>query len=187
MKNLIIVFFIAGLANLTVAQENLAMNTTYDLNVHTFRSSKIQNEQYLNSRNDVAPTLALSIKRLQDVAADYDITENRIYSTNEHITYTVVFESNANYIKAIYAHDGTILESEEYYEDVRIPYSLGSEIAKAYPGWSFNNSDCTIEYTKNEATRFTYSFVLKKGTKSKRVKRTLYNPVKMDVHSVGKL
>lgn len=185
MKNLIFVLFIVGLANLTIAQENLAMNTTNKVNVHTSRSSKIQNEQYLNSRNGVAPTLALGIKRLQNVAADYDITENRIYSINKHITYTVVFESGANYIKAIYAHDGTILESEEYYEGVRVPYSLGSEIAKTYPGWSFNNSDCIIEYTKNKATRFTYSFVLKKGNKSKMIRRTLYNPVKMDTRSTG--
>lgn len=183
MKNLIIAFFIVGTANFTIAQQNLAMIATSDHNVHTTRSSKIQNERYLNSRNDVAPTLALSIRRLQDVAADYNITENRIYSTNENITYTVVFESDANYIKAIYNHDGTILESEEYYEDVRIPYSLGSEIAKAYPGWSFNNSDCTINYAKNEATRFTYSFVLKKGDKSKRIRRTLHNPVKTDSFS----
>jgi len=185
MKNLIIIICIVGLTNLTIAQNNLAMNTAYDFNVRTSRSSEIKNEQYVNLRYGVAPTLALSIKRLQDVVANYDITENRIYSRNQHITYTVVFESDTNYVKAIYAHDGTILESEEYYEDVRIPYSLGSEIAKTYPDWSFDNSACTIEYTKNEATRFTYSFVLRKGTKSKTIKRTLHNPAKIDTRPAG--
>ncbi|WP_375324101.1 hypothetical protein [Flagellimonas sp. GZD32] len=186
MKNLIIVFFISGMANLSFGQESLAMITKSDLNTRTSKSTKVQNTQYLNARKYVAPTLATSIKRLQNVAANYDITEDRVYSsTNKKITYTVVFESNANYIKAIYNYDGTILESEEFYEDVRIPYSLGSEIAKAYPGWSFNNSDCIVEYVQNEATRYTYSFVLKNGTKSKRVKRTLLSPLNIVGLSAG--
>jgi hypothetical protein len=173
MKNFILGLFILGLTNLTSAQHDLAMETTSNLNVYSSKSSKIQNQHYLNLRFEVAPALALSIKSLQDVAADYDITEDDVYSKNERITYMVVFESNANYIKAVYDHNSDILKSVEYYEDVRIPTPMATEIAQSYPGWSFYKSNCIIEYTQNEATRFTYSLVLKKGTKTKTVKRTL--------------
>ena len=115
--------------------------------------------------------MAVRIKKLQKIAADYDISKESIYSKNKSITYNVVFETNENYIKAVYDHNGVIITSEEYYEDVRIPYVLTSQLAKEYPGWSFDKSNCKILYSKEEASKFTYTIVLKKGNKSKLITR----------------
>jgi len=104
---------------------------------------------------------------LQKIAADYDVTKDAIYSNNKTITYDVVFEANENYIKAVFDHNGTILSSEEYYEDVRIPNALISQLAKEFPGWSFNKSNCTIIYSNEGDAKFQYTVKLKKGNKSK--------------------
>ena len=135
------------------------------------KTVKINNATYLNSHTKDVERLAVNIKTLQKIAADYDITKESVYSKNKEITYDVVFEADDNYIKAVYDHSGIILSSKEYYEDVRIPYVLSSQLAKEYPGWSFDQSNCTISYSKAGEAKFTYSVKLKKGNKSKIVTR----------------
>lgn len=169
MKKCILGLCILGLTNLISAQNELAMVTT-DVNEITTKTSKvleIKNEQYLSSNTFDVEQSALCIKKLQKIAADYDVTKDAIYSKNKTITYDVVFEVNDNYIKAVYDHNGTILSSNEYYEDVRLPYVLILQLAKEYPGWSFDKSNCTILYSEKAEAKFSYRLKLKNGNKSK--------------------
>jgi len=170
MKKFLLGLCILGLTNLISAQNDLAMATANDNDI-TIKTSKIKNELYVMSNSNETKQLAVRIKKLQKIAAAYDISKESIYSNNKSVTYDVVFEANGNYIKAVYDHNGEIIKSEEYYEDVRIPYDLTSQLAKDYPGWSFNKSNCKIFYSKEEASKFTYTIVLKKGNKSKLITR----------------
>lgn len=169
MKKCILGLCILGLTNLICAQNELAMSTTdlSDINIKTFKSSKINNEQYIKSSLKGFKNLAAGIKKLQKIAADYDIKSESIYSNKKTITYDVVFQSNKNYIKAIYDHNGTILSSEEYYEDVRLPSELISQLAKENPGWAFDKSNCKILFSKHSEAMFIYNVKLKKGNISK--------------------
>jgi hypothetical protein len=170
MKKFLLGLCILGLTNLISAQNDLAMATANDNDI-TIKTSKIKNESYLMSNTNETKQLAVRIKKLQKIAAAYDISKESIYSKKKSITYDVVFEANENYIKAVYDHNGVIISSEEYYEDVRIPYVLTSQLAKDYPGWSFDKSNCKIFYSKERASKFTYKIVLKKGNKSKLITR----------------
>lgn len=173
MKKCILGLFILGLTNLICAQNDLAMVTTNanEVNNKSLKTLAVHNSQYLNSSNLNVQNLAFCIKKLQKIAADYDIKNDAVYSKNKTITYDVVFENNANYIKAVYDYNGIILSSEEYYEDVRVPYALTNELAKEYPGWSFDKSNCTILYSKDGIARSTYNIELKKGNKTKLITR----------------
>jgi hypothetical protein len=173
MKKCILGLCLLGLTNLIHAQNELAMATTKvdEITTKTSKTTKIKNEQYLTSNTNDVLYLAACIMKLQKIAADFDLTKDAIYSKNKTITYDVVFEANENYIKAVFDHSGTILSSEEYYEDVRIPYVLSSQLAEEYPGWAFDKSNCTILYSKKGEATFTYNLKLKKGNKSKLIRR----------------
>lgn len=174
MKTCILGLFLLGFTSLSSAQNDLAMHTPNNDDFSSLKlTSKVHNQSYLNLRHEADQHLALRIQSLQDLAASYDISEEKVFTTNKNVTYSVVFESNENYIKAIYNHEGTILQSDEYYEDIRIPYSIAAEIAKSYPGWSFYKSNCSISYDKDASSSFKYTIELKKGKQTKSVTRSL--------------
>lgn len=168
MKKCILGLFLLGLTNLISAQNDLAM-VTPNVTTISSKTKTTNNAQYLKSNIKNVKHLAARIMKLQKIAADYNVKKERVYTNNKTMTYDVVFKANDNYIKAVYDHDGTIINSEEYYEDVRIPYELSGQLAKDYPGWSFDKSNCIISYSKIGETTFSYNLKLKKGNKSKRI------------------
>lgn len=173
MKKCILGLCLLGLTNLIHAQNELAMVITNgdEITTKTSKPTKIKNEQYLTSSANDIGYLAVRIMKLQKIAADFDVTKDPIYSKNKTITYDVVFEADENYIKAVFDHSGTIISSEEYYEDVRIPYVWSNQLAEEYPGWAFDKSHCMILYSKEGNAIFNYSLKLKKGNKSKLIRR----------------
>ena len=173
MKKCILGLCLLGLTNLISAQNDFAMVTTNvdEIITKTSKTTKIKNVKYLTSNTNRVDYLAARIMKLQKIAADFDVTKDAIYSKNKTITYDVVFEANENYIKAVFDHSGTILSSEEYYEDIRIPYVLSSQLAEEYPGWAFEKSSCTILYSQDGEATFIYNLKLKKGNKSKLIVR----------------
>ncbi|REE25937.1 hypothetical protein DFQ09_102529 [Winogradskyella pacifica] len=174
MKTCLLGLIFLGLANLSSAQNDLAMETSqFNDKDYTPRSISVLNEQYLNLELTAAQPLAVSIKKLQKVAADFDVSKDPVYSKNKSMTYTVNFQSNDNSITAIYDTKGVILSSEEYYEDVRIPLTISSQLAKDYPGWAFLNSSCTVNYEHTNGAEITYVITLKKENKSKSISLTL--------------
>ncbi|WP_040281648.1 hypothetical protein [Psychroserpens damuponensis] len=174
MKTRILGLCLLGLANLLSAQNEIAM-VTNDVTHNTYKPKtvNVNNAQYLNvSFNNNDLQMAERIKKLQQIAANYDITKDPIYSTNKTVTYDVLFESNANFIKAVYDYNGDILSTEEYYEGIRVPYELSKQVAQEFPGWSFNLNRCKITYAKSGAAILTYDMLLKKGHQSKSISRT---------------
>ena len=174
MKTRLLGLFFLGLTHLISAQNELAMETSqFKDESFTTSAITIQNEQYLNLKYMVAQPLPVRIKTLQKVAADFDIKQASFYSENKGITYTVNFQSNVNYITAIYDTQGIIISSEEHYENVRIPYHLSVELAKDYPGWSFQAIACSLSYDQKSGTVITYAIDLRKENKSKSISLTL--------------
>lgn len=172
MKKCILGLCFLGLTNLICAQDEFAMNTS-NYSDFTTKTLNVKNEKYLNYSYSDVQQLAARIKTLQKIAADYDITEARVYSKRKTVTYDVVFKTNKNFIKAIYDYKGTIISSEEYYEDVRIPYAIASELAKTYSNWSFGKSSCNILYSVEGDTSFVYNIELIKGDLTKMITRSL--------------
>lgn len=171
MKTSILGLVFLGMTSLMPAQNDFAM-VTPEYN-HSVTSNKpvVKNGQYL-SKMTLQPE-AVRVIKLQSIAANYDISAKSIYNAKTSQTYSVVIKSAENYIKAIYDHDGTIIKCEEFYNNVRMPYQISSELAKEYPGWEFHKIHYTIDYALNETPIFVYEVILKKGKTSKKVQITL--------------
>ncbi|WP_179334932.1 hypothetical protein [Winogradskyella costae] len=174
MKTCLFGLLFLGLTTLGSAQNELAMETSqFGDDKFAPRTIAIQNENYLNLELEAAQPLALSIRKLQKTAANFDVTKDPVYSKNKAITYTVNFQSKDNHITAIYDTKGIILSSEEYYEDVRIPLTLGRQLAKDYPGWAFKNSKCNVRYDHHSGSEITYTINLKMENKQKSISLTI--------------
>ncbi|WP_458626541.1 hypothetical protein [Winogradskyella sp. PC D3.3] len=174
MKTCLLGLILLGLTNLSSAQNELAMGTSqFKDKDYTPRSITVLNEQYLNLELHTAQPLAVRIKKLQKVAANFDVTKDPVYSKDKSITYTINFQSRTNYITAIYDAKGVILSSDEYYEDVRLPLKLTNQLAKDYPGWGFLNSSCTVNYDHINGADITYVIAIQKENKSKSISLTL--------------
>lgn len=174
MKTCLFGLLFLGLTNLSFAQDELAMETSqFNVEKMSPRTITIPNENYLNIELEAEQPLALSIKTLQKVAADFDVTKDPVYSANKTMTYTVNFRSNDNRITAVYDTDGIILNSEEYYEDVRLPVKISNQLAKDYPGWAFHNSTCKVSYDHDNGSEITYTIDLKKENKHKSISLTI--------------
>ena len=166
MKKCIIGLFILGFNGLIYSQNALAIATN---NTNTLTSTKTTglNKQYLEHM--AVKSVAVGVKKLQKLAAKYDIKTQPIYSSNKSITYTVVFQDNDNFIKAVYDYMGTIIRCEEYYTGIKLPYGISGQLAKDYPGWAFNNISYSIDYSQNKPVASVYQVELKKDKKIKSV------------------
>ncbi len=163
MKTTLFGLVFLGLTHLISAQNELAMETSTH-KIKTYKSSKVEihNAQYLKADRQTTASFAANMKTLQQLAANYNIKKDPVYSKNKSVTYTVHFQSKANTITAIYDYKGLILRSEEHYTDVRIPYQLSVKLAKDYPGWAFYKSTCQLNYDQSEGTARRYTVQLKK-------------------------
>ncbi|WP_417876467.1 hypothetical protein [Winogradskyella sediminis] len=174
MKTCLLGLLFLGLTSLSFAQNDIAMETTAlpDKN-YTPRAVTIQNEDYLNLELTTAQPIAVRIKKLQTMAANFDVTSDPVYSKNQSVTYTVNFKSSENYITAIYDANSIIISSEEYYEDVRIPLKISQQLARKYPGWAFLNSSCKVNYDQTNGAIMTYEISIEKENKSKSITLTI--------------
>lgn len=174
MKTCLLGLLFLGLTNLSFTQNDIAMETTaLPDKDYTPRAVTIQNEDYLNLELITAQPLAVGIKKLQTMAANFDVTSEPVYSKNQSITYTVNFKSSENYITAIYDANSIIISSKEYYEDVRIPLKISQQLAKDYPGWAFLHSSCKVNYDQSHGASMTYEISIEKENKSKSITLTI--------------
>ncbi|MEO5789752.1 hypothetical protein [Gelidibacter sp.] len=165
MKTLLITFLLIGFAQFSHSQTDFAYTETSNLNL------KNKNESIPNFKNsNEVKYLAEKSKKLEGQAFNYDIKSAAVYASHLKTTYSVSFTEGKNRIDAIYDADGKLLQSEGTYENVAIPYAIGSQLAKAHPGWEFHKSWCTSNYKLNSDTDIIYKIQLKKGNKTKVVK-----------------
>ena len=164
MKKFLIGLFILGLTNLTFSQQQLAV-VNYNSDVAVERN---KNVDFLSvfAKEDMASR----IQKLQKVVADYDITSKSIFKADDPSTYKVVFKEGKNEVIAVYNQDGYMVSSEGKYVNIRLPYVIGKDLSKTYPGWRFNKNHCTIDYLESGKTNIIYTVQLEKGNRKKTVK-----------------
>jgi len=167
MKKCILGLCLLGFTNLIFAQGGFALTLGNGNKITTIKNTSL-NRQYLEHMS--TKSTAFRVNKMQKLAAKYDIKAQPIYSSNKSITYTVVFQDKENYIKAVYNYRGIIIRCEEYYTDIKMPYSISGQLAKDYPGWAFNNISYSIDYSQNKAIISAYQVVLKKNKNLKSVK-----------------
>ncbi len=164
MKTLLIGCLFISLTSLTFAQNEIAYLYAQPENIKSL--SELQNNsKYLSffKTND----LSKRIIKLQKTVANYDISEHAIYDKKDASVYIVEFTEAQNKIIVQYNQDGNIIKSNEKYKNVRLPYSISSQISKSNPGWSFNNNIVTFEYSKDGNIKSQYKVFLEKNNKRK--------------------
>ncbi|MFC4722186.1 hypothetical protein ACFO5O_07630 [Geojedonia litorea] len=166
MKTRILGIILLGVSSLLYSQNDIAALSTPSHKLTT-KTKLFKNTAYLNAIH--TNNHAIKVQKLQNVVASYDIKNEQVYNAELQTTYTVEFKEGANYIKAIYNRDGQLISCLEKYNDIRLPVNLSIDLAKTYPGWEFNNVQCSISYQQNTNSKIDYQVVLKKGKKSKTV------------------
>lgn len=168
MKTLFITFLLLGFAQFSSSQTDLAYTTTSTMDLKTNPvKTKIAPEirNYSNSS-----FLVEKSGKLEQQMLNYDIKSATVYAPYLKTTYSVSFTEGNNRIDAIYDANGTLIQSEGAFENVSIPYVIGCQLAKKYPGWEFHKSWCTSSYSVNNDLEVIYKIQLKKGNKTKVVK-----------------
>jgi hypothetical protein len=162
MKTLIFGLLVLGFTNLTFSQNEMAYNAekpNTSLEVAKANSTTIESSQ-----------ISKRMTTFQNVVAHYDITAKTFYTPNKPATYTVVFKEAKNSITNVYDQNGAVLQSDQKFHDIRLPYTILSSIAKEYPGWGIHKVNCEVSYSEGETQSISYDIKLKKGSSTKSVK-----------------
>lgn len=167
MKTHVIGLLFIGFTNLLIAQNDLAVLESPNSIKLSKPSKIIKNSDYLKTMT--ALDISKKILNLQDLVANYDIKKHQVYNPKSKTTYTVKFKESKNVLSAVYDKNGKLLSSKEQYQDIKLPYSLSSEIIKTNPGWSFKEVYCSIKYIQNAYTNLTYRVILNNGRKTKTI------------------
>lgn len=168
MTFFLVIFCIVG--QLT-AQDDLAFversNTENYYSTEEHVEKPAFNTEYLSATKEAA--IPHKIKSLRKEVAQYDLTNESIYSRHSSSTYKVVFSESNNHIEVHYDSRGTILNSTEIFKNVPLPHAYGKEISKEYPGWAYENVWCYVNYIADENPDISYKVLLKKGNEKQTV------------------
>lgn len=176
MKTLFISFLLIGVAQFSNSQTDLAYTATTNMDL---KNNTIKTTAAPELRNSItANFLDKNSRRLEQQVLQYDIKNATVYAPYLKTTYSVSFTEGNNRIDAIYDADGTLIQSEGAFENVSVPYVIGYQLAKKYPGWEFHKSWCTSSYSLDNDAEIIYKIQLKKGHKTKIVK---VNPLENDL------
>jgi hypothetical protein len=164
MKSLLLGLLIFGITNQMHSQNPPSKSET--------KSSILQNIKYLEHVN--AKDNPIIVMKLENVAAQYNITESSIYKQKSNTTYEVVFEESNGKIVATYNKSGEIIKSVEEYNNLKLPIQVSVAISKKYPGWSFASNTHRIIY-KNGSIKKMYDVIIKNNSTTKELKFELDN------------
>ncbi len=167
MKTIVLGLLLMGLTGLTSAQNEIAYVDVNDASFKEIATIPDSNLDYLQSvKLNAVPD---RVRAFQNVVAGYDIKKAAVYTPTDAATYDVVFREGKNTIKAVYDANGTIIQCDENFESVRVPYFLSKQLLKDYPGWGYEKVWLTISYTRTDAPVIQYKVVLKNGNKEKTI------------------
>ncbi|WP_452232261.1 hypothetical protein [Lacinutrix sp. MEBiC02595] len=167
MKTMFITFLFLGFAQVTYSQSDIAYTETTD---HTLESTHVKKDFNSVSEKIIGTSyLSAKTKKLQLQVFNYNIKNAAVYAANVNTTYSVHFTEGNNHVDAIYAKDGTLLQSEGIFKNVRIPYNISVKVAKKYAGWMVAKTYCYNNYRHNKDTEVLYKMQLRKGNKTKAI------------------
>ncbi|WP_296385424.1 hypothetical protein [Winogradskyella sp.] len=128
----------------------------------------IHNIRYINEV--VSNSESLIIKKIQNIAAYYNIENADGYDAKKKSTYDVVFTETNCKIEATYNSEGEILNSSEVYLDMRLPMSLVKLILMENDKWHISDNIQKIYYSNNNGVYSIYEVEIKKDNKLKKLK-----------------
>ncbi len=168
MKTIVLGLIFLGFTSLMHAQNEMAyVNVTIDEPTSPVKNLMINSNYYKSLDGKITSN---KIREFQKVVARYDIKSADIYTPAYQSNYTVVFEEGENQIKAEYNKDGKIVNCSEFFKNIRLPYSISSDIAKNYPGWEFTEVLCNITYDSENNLEVIYKVEIKNGDTRKSLK-----------------
>ncbi|MGM5471343.1 hypothetical protein ACS386_13780 [Flavobacteriaceae bacterium LMO-SS05] len=170
MKTVVLGVLFLGLTNLSFSQDEIAYADSHSEPEYKTLKSDHTHLDFINSIASV--DISERILSFQSVAAQYDITEEAVYTPNQPATYTVTFKEAHNKIENLYSQDGALLSSYQTFSEIRLPYAISTKIAIEHPGWAIDKVDCTINYTQGEAVNIEYAVKLKNGDQTQSLKFT---------------
>lgn len=162
MKNLLNVFVLIGLANLSFAQ----INDVASIESENYKSSASTvssvNSEYLTKVNDRYNSDDFLI--LEKRVSEYDISRSRKYDGRTN-TFTVKFVATKGTIEAVYDEDGIVLSTLEKFKDVNLPVPVRHTAFKLYPEWQIIGNVYTVKYYRTKDVEKIYKLKLSKGNK----------------------
>ncbi|MEB8329295.1 hypothetical protein OO009_07990 [Flavobacteriaceae bacterium KMM 6897] len=170
MKNVLFGILYLGLTSLAYSQE---IPTSID-----FKEVKLigvtvtpLNTTYLRKVQDKeTPEI---VKKLENTAARFDVTEASIYDGN-HEGYEVVFEQTNGRIIATYDKNGKIISSFEKFTDLNLPPTVRNNIAKKYPNWIvYKDAYLVSYYVNSEHVKKVYKIQIRKDNERKNLRCTV--------------
>ena len=131
-------------------------------------STVINNIKYIS--DVVVHNESSEIKKIQDIAAYYNIENADAFDANKKSTYDVVFTKTNCKIEATYNSEGEILKSTEVYSDMRLPMSLVKLILKEHNTWYISDNVQKVYYSSKGGTYKVYELEIKKEDKVEKLK-----------------
>ena len=131
-------------------------------------SDVINNIKYISEV--VAHNESSEIKKMQNIAAYYNIENADTFDANKKLTYDVVFTRTNCKIEATYNSEGEILKSTEVYSNMRLPMSLVKLILKEHNTWYISDNVQKVYYSSKSGTYKVYELEIKKENKVEKLK-----------------
>lgn len=109
------------------------------------------NYEYINDvQNDITPS---GVKYLENIASYWDVTTSEKFEGYSVQPFEITFRSTKGSIVAQYDNKGSILSTQEKFNDVALPKEVGVSILKDYPGWDFVKTSYTLYYNRATGTK----------------------------------
>ncbi|MDB4402716.1 hypothetical protein N9169_04555 [Algibacter sp.] len=127
-----------------------------------------KNMKYINQV--VTNVESIKIKKIQNLAAYYNIKNVNGFDAKKKSTYDVVFTETNCKIEATYNSKGEILNSVEVYSDMRLPLSLINLILNENKEWYITNNTQIIKYNHNKDSYKLYKVEIRNKNEHKQLK-----------------
>ncbi len=164
MKTIVTGLIFLGFTTLMQSQNEIAfVNVNSEAAVKPSKNILINSNYYSSFENKISSE---RVRKFQKVVANYDLKNASIYS-NERSNYSIVFEEGNNQIKAEYNQEGKIVQCTETFNGIKLPYTIGNDVAKKYPGWEFTDISCHVYYNENTEDEVIYKVAIQNGNKKK--------------------
>lgn len=125
------------------------------------------NYKYLKTVN--GKEVAIPVRRLQRVAASYDIKNSEFYE-EDYDSYFISFYLPEGQILAAYDKNGKLIRTAEKYKNVQLPSTVTKAVAERFPNWGVTKDIYLVNYYEQNGTAVKkYKLLLQNGSKRIRI------------------
>lgn len=174
MKKLAVIIVSVFAVNTINAQHNdvasIEVNNEIEFVKSNLKPNTINKEKLSYSESIKNFKEAITIKDLENAIAAYNLKKDAIYDNSERARYNVSFNRKNAKAAVVYNTDGEIINTEEKYKNVKLPYQLAASIAKKHPKFYTKNTTVFKKFNKGFGIKTIYEVEISNGTKTKTLK-----------------